>query len=259
MKKAVNVKAKAGLQPHSMIKELDSKCPKRRRPSVKKDKNDTYWEHRNKASKDKKKAKSHPLSSANQPQTQVLKKDKRHKSWRGHLATGVNAIEVAKKNKDKIKDLSHIKCYTCKQRSLCKQVLRKAKKLLVVLTTSTLVTEKKKEELERVPCIWYPVTFKNQTEALLDSKSEVNAISQAFAYQLGLTFWKTNVGVQKIDGITLETYGMVVFIFFVSDKDGKERFFEESFLLANVKLEIVLEMPFLTMSNADVDFQALNL
>ncbi len=39
----------------------------------------------------------------------------------------------------------------------------------------------KREEVEQVPCIWYPVTFKDQTEALLDSGSEVNAISQAFA------------------------------------------------------------------------------
>ena len=45
----------------------------------------------------------------------------------------------------------------------------------------------------------------------------------------------------------------------MSDKDNRERFFEESFLLANVKPEIVLKMLFLTMSNADVDFQAQNL
>ncbi len=72
------------------------------------------------------------------------------------------------------------------------------------------MTNKKTEELERVPCIWYPVTFKDQTEALLDSESEANAISQAFAQQLGLKIRKTNVGAQKIDGTTLETYGMVV-------------------------------------------------
>ncbi len=38
------------------------------------------------------------------------------------------------------------------------------------------------------------------------------------------------------------------------DKDGKEKFFEESFLLANVKPDVVFGMPFLIMSNADVDF-----
>ncbi len=52
---------------------------------------------------------------------------------------------------------------------------------------------------------------------------------------------------------------MVVSTFSVSDKDGRERFFEESFLLADVRPDIVLGMPFLTMSNADIDFQARDL
>ena len=52
---------------------------------------------------------------------------------------------------------------------------------------------------------------------------------------------------------------MVVSTFFVSDKDGKEKFFEKSFLLADVNLDIVLKMPFLIMSNAEVDFQAWDL
>ncbi len=69
----------------------------------------------------------------------------------------------------------------------------------------------------------------------------------------------TNVKAQKIDGSTLETYGMVVSTFSVSDKDSKERLFKKSFLLADVKPEIVLGMPFLTMSNTDVDFQAQDL
>ncbi len=49
---------------------------------------------------------------------------------------------------------------------------------------------------------------------------------------------------------------MVVSIFFVLNKDGRERFFKESFLLANVKPNVVLGMPFLTISNIDIDFQA---
>ena len=52
---------------------------------------------------------------------------------------------------------------------------------------------------------------------------------------------------------------MVVSTFFMSDKEGRERFFEKRFLLADVKPKIVLEMPFLIISNADVDFQARNL
>ncbi len=117
----------------------------------------------------------------------------------------------------------------------------------------------KTEELERVPCIWYLITFKDQTEALLDSGSEVNAMSQAFVQQLGFKICKTNIGAQKINGTTLKTYGIVVSTFSVLDKDGKERFFEESFLLANVKPDIVLGIPFLTMSNVDINFQAWDL
>ena len=52
---------------------------------------------------------------------------------------------------------------------------------------------------------------------------------------------------------------MIVSTFSLSDKDGQERFFEESFLLADIKLDTVLRMPFLTMSNANIDFQARNL
>ena len=52
---------------------------------------------------------------------------------------------------------------------------------------------------------------------------------------------------------------MVISIFSMLDKNNTERFFEKNFLLADVKLEIVFGMLFLTMSNADIDFQARNL
>ncbi len=51
---------------------------------------------------------------------------------------------------------------------------------------------------------------------------------------------------------------MVVFTFSISNKDSRERFFEKSFLLADIKQDLVIGMPFLTMS-ADVDFQAWDL
>ena len=84
-------------------------------------------------------------------------------------------------------------------------------------------------------------------------------MTQAFTYQLGLKIWKTNIGAQKIDGTTLEICGIIVFPFSILDKDNKESFFKESFLLTDVNLNIVFEMFFLTMSNADIDFQAWNL
>ena len=117
IEKAVNTEAKISLQTHSMIREINSRCPKTHRPLVMKDKNNAYWEYRNKASnKGKKKAKSHPSSFANQPQIQASKKNKHHRTRQGHLATGINTTEIVKKDKNKAKDLSHIKCYTYKQK-----------------------------------------------------------------------------------------------------------------------------------------------
>ena len=47
---------------------------------------------------------------------------------------------------------------------------------------------------------------------------------------------------------------MVVAAFSVVDKANQVRYFEETFLVANVSLEVVLGMSFLTLSDADVDF-----
>ena len=113
VEKAGDAKAKANLQPLSYVWEIDARSPKGHRPSSKKDKEDTQWEHRDEAPKDK--AKSQTPATTNQPQTQDSKK--RHGGRRGNrLATGVNATEVVKKEKDKAKDLSHVECYTCKQK-----------------------------------------------------------------------------------------------------------------------------------------------
>ena len=132
------------------------------------------------------------------------------------------------------------------------------KKLVSVLATSTSTTGAREEDLKCVPYIYYPVQFKNtneaQVQALIDSGSEVNAIHPTFAKQLGLPIRPTDVEAQKIVGTTLDTYEIVVAAFSVEDKANQVRFFEETFLVANVSPEVVFRMPFLTMSNADVDF-----
>ena len=91
-------------------------------------------------------------------------------------------------------------------------------------------------------------------QALIDSGSEVNAMTPAYASKLGLTIRKTDVGAQKIDGSHLATHGMVIAGFRLPDKLGRARFFQETFLLADISMEVVLRMPFLTLSEADVRF-----
>ncbi len=113
IKKVVNVKIKTSLQLPSGIREINSRCSKSYKPSAKKNKDKAiheYWDG------DKDKAKSYNLSLTNsQSQTQAFKKNKYHGNrQRDHLATRVHTTKVAKKDKNKAKDLSHIKCYTYK-------------------------------------------------------------------------------------------------------------------------------------------------
>ena len=49
-------------------------------------------------------------------------------------------------------------------------------------------------------------------------------------------------------------YFLTLFTCFILDKNGKDAFFEESFLLDNVKPNIMLKMPFQTINNTDVNF-----
>lgn len=67
------------------------------------------------------------------------------------------------------------------------------KKLVVVSATFMSITEKKEKELEYILYIWYLVTYEDQIKDLLNSKSEVNIMSQAFAPQLYLKTQKTNI------------------------------------------------------------------
>ncbi len=79
-------------------------------------------------------------------------------------------------------------------------------------------------------------------------------MTPAYVTELGLTTQKTSVGAQKINGSSLETYGMVTAGFSLQDSQGRVRFFEEIFLLANTSIEMVLGMPFLAIINADFQF-----
>ena len=80
------------------------------------------------------------------------------------------------------------------------------------MATSLLVTNDGKEVV-RVFYIHYPVWFQEiqeQVKALLDGSSKVNAMSPAYIEMLGFKTGKTNVGAQKINSSTFETFEMVI-------------------------------------------------
>ena len=47
---------------------------------------------------------------------------------------------------------------------------------------------------------------------------------------------------------------MVIANFQVEDKDNRPRFFQETFLVADTKFEMILGMPFLKLNNTNVSF-----
>ena len=159
----------------------------------------------------------------------------------------------------------------------------RCKKLVLVLATSTPVTRTKEKAVEtaktvetagigkdgkesvgkypknlvQVPYIRYHITFQKNSvpmSALLGSSNEVNAIYLTFAQELGLPIRPTDVGAQKIDNTTLNIYEMVVAAFLVMDKANWVRFFEETFLVANISPKVVFGMLFLTLNGVNVNF-----
>ena len=54
--------------------------------------------------------------------------------------------------------------------------------------------------------------------------------------------------------MTLKTYGIVITVFLVTNKVIWGRFFEETFLVANISLKVVFKIIFLILSNANIDF-----
>ena len=79
-------------------------------------------------------------------------------------------------------------------------------------------------------------------------------MTSTYATHLGLKVRVTNVGMQKIDRSSLIIYSMVIAALQVVNKLGLSQFFQKTFLLANINIEVVLGMPFLISSNGDVQF-----
>ena len=75
-------------------------------------------------------------------------------------------------------------------------------------------------------------------KTLINSGSKVNAMHPIYAMKLDLCTRKINVGVYNIDGSHLDTFGIVIADCLVKNKLTRVRFFQETFFLANIGLEV---------------------
>lgn len=81
---------------------------------------------------------------------------------------------------------------------------------MLVLAISVLVINSSKK-IVKMLCTYYLVQFeKKQRKTLFNSRNKVNAMSPDIVEKLGPQVWKTNIGVQKIDGSMLEIFGIVI-------------------------------------------------
>lgn len=90
--------------------------------------------------------------------------------------------------------------------------------------------------------------------ALFGLGNKLIAIYLTFTLELRLPIRPTDIKAQKIDGNMLDIYRIIVTVFLVFKKANWVKFFEEIFLIANVSLEVILEMLFFTLSTADINF-----
>lgn len=79
-------------------------------------------------------------------------------------------------------------------------------------------------------------------------------MTPAYAAVLGLRDCPIDVGNQNIDGSTLLTHGMVLANFQLEDKWSRLRFLQETVLVAENTIEILLEMLFLTLTKMKINF-----
>ena len=101
----------------------------------------------------------------------------------------------------------------------------------------------------------YRTVHQDKVRAFLNSGCEVNVMRPDYVRKLGLKIRKTIVGAKKIDGFSLDTFGMVIANFQVEDKVGRPRCFRKTFLVADSKVEIILRMHFLKFNYADMLFR----
>lgn len=132
-------------------------------------------------------------------------------------------------------------------------------KLVLVLAILVLVTEASKKEdfvLDKILWIYYLFCFyknkKHKRQTLINSGRKINVMTPAYLLKLGLKIWHTNIEVQKIDTSIFKIFKMVQTSFQVENKFKKALFFQKSFLLADISMNKIFKMKFLTFSNANI-------
>ena len=75
-----------------------------------------------------------------------------------------------------------------------------------------------------------------------------------FTYKLNLRVCKSKISAQKINNLKLNTFDVVITLFFIKNKEKRCCILEKTFLLADINMNISLGILFFTVSNVKIDF-----
>lgn len=134
----------------------------------------------------------------------------------------------------------------------------KAKPAVFSNLTALNRTTKVFPPLKRILCIYYPISLKKnqiKTCALINFDGEVNTITWSYATKLGLKIYATNIRAQKTDSSTFKTFDIVPASFYIKNRLGRVRFFQEILLVTDISVNVILKIFFLTFSNANIVFK----
>lgn len=105
--------------------------------------------------------------------------------------------------------------------------------------------------------IYYWIYFwksKGNIKVLINFGNEVNIINPAYIKKLDFHIWKIDINTQKIDGSSLTIYKIVISRFQILDELDRAYFSQKTFILANITINIILEIFFLILSNINIVF-----
>lgn len=141
------------------------------------------------------------------------------------------------------------------------QQLFGTKILTLALTTSLFIVGTSIDNilliLDQILYIYYLFYFQKdniKVKVLINSGSKVNRITSAYGLKLSLNTRHTNVGTQKIDSFTFKILAIILASFWIEHKLGQAWYFQETFLLADTSIKILLGIFFISLSNIDIKF-----
>lgn len=79
-------------------------------------------------------------------------------------------------------------------------------------------------------------------------------MSPNFVRKLYFNIRKTSIKAEKIDSSLIDTFRIVIAKFEIKNKISRLRCFQEIFLVADIKVEVILEIFFLKLNNANMSF-----